>query len=202
MTTTAKISSKGTNGTGITEDLASTLHNNLGRKVLAVVELVAEARSEKRNGDESVTLSILTVEPAPNTATENHLRELARSFHYERQLADGQLQIETGDDLEPKVADVLAAGAGHLPHPYLASGLSIDEGACDVCGLLEDAPVHHMDEADELDDEADEPLPEPDDEHDDEPDDEPDDGEDDNQEPPTADTDTAAPSTRPFSVVP
>lgn len=190
MTTTAKIAAKGCQSTGITEDLADTLHANLGRKVIAVVELVAEARTENRNGDEKVTLSILTVEPAPNTATENHLRELARSFHYERQLADGQLRIDTGDDLEPKVADVLAAGAGHLPHPYLASGLSIDEGACDVCGLLEDAPVHHMDEADELDDEADEPLPEPDD------------GADDDQEPPAADTDPGAPSTRPFSVVP
>ena len=38
MTTTANIAAKGTNGTGITEDLAQTLHNNLGRKVLAVVE--------------------------------------------------------------------------------------------------------------------------------------------------------------------
>ncbi|WP_085894219.1 hypothetical protein [Nocardioides sp. PD653] len=167
MTTTAKIAAKGCQSTGITEDLAETLHNNLGRKVLAVVELVSEARSEKRSGDESVVLSILTVEPAPNADTENHLRELARSFHYERQLADGQLTIQTGDDIEPKVNDVLAAGAKHRPHPYLASTLSTDDTehgpVCDVCGLLETAAVHQQDRDR---DDADEPLPDPDDEAD------------------------------------
>lgn len=143
MSTTASIAAKGTNGTGITEDLAKRCHDQLGKKILAVVELVAETRQEKRNGDEKVVLSILTVEPAPNSMTEDHLRELARSFHYERQLADGQLSLETGDDIEPKVADVLEQGAKHRPHPYLASTLSTDDDAvCDVCGQLETAAVH------------------------------------------------------------
>lgn len=163
MTTTAKIASKGCNGTGITEDLAQTLHNQLGRKVLAVVELVAETRSEKRNGDESVSLSILTVEPAPNGITEDHLRELARSFHYERQLADGQLQIETGDDIEPKVADVLAAGDRFRPHPFLPADAANDNGICEVCGVVKDATTLHSDRT-ALDDpfattDEDEPIP-------------------------------------------
>ena len=63
MTTTAKIAAKGCSSTGITEELAETLHNNLGKKVLAVVELVSEARSEKRSGDESVSLNY---EPGPD----------------------------------------------------------------------------------------------------------------------------------------
>lgn len=144
MTTTAKIASKGTSNTGITEELAKRCHDQLGKKVLAVVELVSEDRGEKRNGDERVTFSILTVEPAPNGMTENHLRELARSFYYERQLAEGQAPtLEYGDSPEPDLASVLAAGAKHQPHPYLASMLSTDDNAvCDVCGLLEGAAVH------------------------------------------------------------
>lgn len=144
MTTTAKIAAKGCDSTGITEDIAQQLHNNLGRKIVAVVELVAEARSEKRNGDETVTLSILTIEPAPNTDTEEHLRELARAFYYERSL-DSQ-QPTLGDDINPNVSDVINNGLRHRPHPYLASTLSTDDTehgpVCDVCGLLERASVH------------------------------------------------------------
>lgn len=143
MTTTAKIAAKGCNGTGITEDLAQTLHNTLGRTIVAVVELVAETRSEKRNGDETVVLSINTIEPAPTGATVEHLRELARSFYYERQLADGQLRIETGDGPEPTVSDVLAAGAQHRPHDFLSGSLALDEAqVCDICGQHADAAIH------------------------------------------------------------
>lgn len=149
MTTTAKIAAKGTSGTGITEDLAEKLHNQLGKKVLAVVELVAEARSEKRNGDESVSLSILTIEPAPNTDTEDHLRNLARAFHYERGIADGQLSIDTQSDLEPDVADVLAAGRAREPHEYIPAGGPDDPEECDLCGAVRNVSLHHS--ADELD---------------------------------------------------
>ena len=144
MTTTASIATKGTKDTGITETLASKLHDNLGKKLLCVVELVAETRTEKRNGDEKVVLSILTIEPAPNNDTEDHLRELARSFHYERrvEIEGGQAHIP-GTEIEPKVTEVLAAGAKHRPHPYLASTLSTDDNAvCDVCGTIETMPVH------------------------------------------------------------
>ncbi|AIY17759.1 hypothetical protein GUY44_07020 [Pimelobacter simplex] len=148
MTTTAKIASKGTSNTGITEDLAKRCHDQLGKKVLAVVELVAESRSEKRSGDEAVSLSILTIEPAPDSTTEEHLRNLARSFHYERQLAAGEAPtLEYGDGpTEPHLAAVVEAGARHEPHPYLSSTLSIDDSehgpVCDRCGQIESAAVH------------------------------------------------------------
>jgi hypothetical protein len=161
MSTTATIKGKGCNATGITEDLAKLCHDRLGRKVLAVVELQADSRTENTNGDESVTLKILTVEPAPNAQTEDHLRELARSFYYERQLAEGQAPtLNLDGSPEPDVETVLAAGAKHRPHPYLSSTLSVDDNAiCDVCGQHEGAAVHgdmsQLDTADEQPDDAD-----------------------------------------------
>ena len=145
MTTTASIADKRTKNTGYTEEHAQRCHDQLGKKVLAVVELVAEARSEKRNGDESVVLSIITLEPAPNGETEDHLRELARSFHYERKLTDGQAPTLplAGESAEPNLEAVVSAGQKHRPHPYLASTLSTDDNAiCDVCGQHEGAAVH------------------------------------------------------------
>lgn len=113
--TTAQIAAKGCASTGITEQLAEQLHNQLGRKVVAVVELVSEARSERRDGKEKVSLSILTIEPAPTPETEDHLRELARAFHYERKLTeDGPQLLGPDDGPEPKVSDVLTRGKGVL----------------------------------------------------------------------------------------
>lgn len=158
--TTAKIAAKGTKSTGITEDIAKRLHDSLGKTVVAIVEITSEARTEKKSGDEEVKLSLGMIEVAPNTMTEDHLRELARSFHYERQLADGQPTLD-GDDIEPKVNDVLAAGQQFRPHPYLASTLSTeDDPVCDVCGQLESAVLHA--ERTGMDDPF--AVPEPDDE--------------------------------------
>lgn len=144
MSTTAKIAAKGTNNTGITEDLAKRCHDQLGRKILAVVELVAESRSETRDGSESVSLSILNLEPAPNKATEDHLRELSRSFNYERRLAEGaDMPIPgTGDDIEPDLKTVLAAGQRFEPHPFLPVDAADDDGICDLCGEVQDRPQH------------------------------------------------------------
>ncbi|UUW88444.1 hypothetical protein [Pimelobacter simplex] len=149
MTTTAKIAAKGTSNTGITEELAKRCHDTLGHKILAVVELISESRSEKRGGDEAVSLSILTIEPAPDSMTEDHLRNLARSFNYERRLADGEaptLNYDNGQSVEPDLAAVVEAGARHEPHPYLSSTLSIDDSehgpVCDRCGQIEGAAVH------------------------------------------------------------
>lgn len=144
---TAKIAAKGCTNTGITEELATKLYDQLGRKTIAIIELVSEARTEKRDGKETVTLSVLTIEPAPNQTTEDHLRELARAFHYERQLAEDDTQLRIDDNIEPTVSDVLQDGARHRPHPYLASTLSTDDHAvCDVCGHTETAPLHHLDQ--------------------------------------------------------
>lgn len=115
MTTTAQIAAKGCSDTGITEQLAEKLHNQLGRKVIAIVELVAEARTENRAGDEKVALSILTVEPAPTQLTEDYLRNLARAFHFERKLGeDGPQLLGPDDGPEPTVKDVIDQGIGIL----------------------------------------------------------------------------------------
>lgn len=138
--TTAKILAKGTNATGITETLAEKLHDRLGKTIVVIAEITSDSRTENTDGDQKVNLKIKTIEPAPTPETEDHLRELARSFHYERRLADGQLEISTGDDLEPKVADVLAAGNRHLPHDYIPDESTTTE-ECNVCGH---APDHHL----------------------------------------------------------
>lgn len=169
--TTAQIAAKGCAATGITEDLAASLHNTLGKKLMAVVELEVATRSENADGKEKVGLRILTVEPAPNHDTETHLRNLQRSFHYERKLADGQLEIQTGADLEPNVTDVLAAGKAHEPHDFIPSEV---DNQCEACGQNPLAAVHQADDqqqpqADDTDDPGDEAedddTNQPDDDH-------------------------------------
>jgi hypothetical protein len=170
MSTTAKIASKGTKGTGITEELASTLHDNLGKTIVAVVEITAETRSENRKGDETVGLSIGTIEVAPDGMAADHVRELARSFHYERKLADGtadQTLPMPGDSPEPQVSEVLAAGKALEPHDF--DPIPGDEDHCDICGNAEndirhDAQVRKDYEATADDTGASDEPPEPDEE--------------------------------------
>jgi hypothetical protein len=139
MTTTAQIASKGCNSTGITEEIAQSLHNQLGKKLLCVVELVAETRTENRTGDEKVGLTILTIEPAPNGMTADHLRELARAFHYERKIGEeGPTLPMPGDSPEPTVEEVTKAGAQHRPHRYVDT----PDATCEECGLTGGAPIH------------------------------------------------------------
>ena len=144
MSTTANIAAKGTQATGITEDIAKRLHDSLGKTIVAIVEISSEARTEKRNGDEQVKLAIGMIEVAPDGLAADHVRELARSFHYERQLAEtGPMLPAEGDGPEPTVTDVIKHGQQFKPHPYLASTLSTDDTpVCDVCGQHENAAVH------------------------------------------------------------
>lgn len=152
MSTTAKIAAKGCTSTGITEELAESLRSRLGQNIVAVVELVSEARSEKRNGDESVVLNILTVEPAPNSTTEDHLRELARAFYYERKLHEDGPQLGDPDDgPAPKIGDVINQGKGVLTEtedgePRLVTDADLADAQLD---LDPDDPAHD----DEPDDE-------------------------------------------------
>jgi hypothetical protein len=144
MTTTAQIAAKGCSSTGITEDLAKRLHDSLGKTIVAVVELTSENRSENRDGDEKVKLVINTIEPAPEGMAADHVRELARSFHYERKLADGETDGQLplpGDSPEPKVEEVLAAGEKLKHHAYDHDPFET-EPICVVCGQTEDATIH------------------------------------------------------------
>lgn len=181
MTTTAKIAAKGCQNTGITEELAKRLHDNLGRTIVAVVEITSESRTEKRNGDEHVGLSIGMIEVAPDGDASEHIRELARLFHYERQIADGQPTLDGDDGPEPTVSDVLAQGAQFRPHPFLPVDAADDNGICDVCGQLQDVAVHDAHQG------LPDPFAVPADE-----DDTDDDDEDDDEEPQDADEDWVA----------
>lgn len=160
--TTAKIRAKGCETTGLTEDLARKLWDaKAGKRLMAVVELeVVTPHGPDKEGKRSVDLVITQLEPAPEDMTEAHLRELTRSFHYERKLAspDDQLQIQTGDDLEPKVSDVLAAGKAFEPHELFAQpGVP---HMCDICGQPSSAAIHSVtdDDAPEDDEAEEEPL--------------------------------------------
>lgn len=170
MSTTASIAKKGLKDTGFTEDHAKRFHDQLGRDGIAIIQFVSDSRSEKRNGDESVSLSITSIEPAPDNTTADHLRELARAFHYERRLADDQPLPLDGDSIEPKVTDVLKAGARHLPHPFLPTDASDDTPICDVCGVVEDAAgaLHDVDQDDDGDGDEQEDPDDEDEGHDDE----------------------------------
>lgn len=112
MTDTAKIRAKGLNATGITEDIVTRLADANGGHLVAVIELKVDEIHNKVDGDRRVDLVITQCEPAPDQNTVDHLRNLQRSFYYERKLhsEDEQLQIETREDLEPTVEQVLAAG--------------------------------------------------------------------------------------------
>ena len=143
MSTTAQIAAKGTKGTGITDELAKTLHDNLGKTITIVAEIRSESRGENLKGDETVKLAIQTLEVIPEDAgAADHVREIAKTAHYNRMVAQEGPDLEL-DGPAPKVADVLAAGQRFQPHPYLASTLSTDDNAtCDVCGQHEGAAVH------------------------------------------------------------
>ena len=156
---TAKIRAKGLAATGVTEDHIREMYAAKGSRRWIVASVKVDETHEKADGDRKVDLIIDELEVAPEIA-EEHVRELIRSFYYERQVASDEQQLRLDDDIEPKVADVLEHGAQHRPHPYLASPLSTDDDAvCDVCGRLEDAPVHEVLADDQDDDEEPEDTP-------------------------------------------
>jgi hypothetical protein len=99
MSTTGKILAKGCNATGIDEQLIRRLHDKLGHTVMAIVELQSTSRTEDSDGDETVSLSILSLEPAQHGFAEDQLREIQRALYIKRS-ADGEQRAidETLDD--------------------------------------------------------------------------------------------------------
>lgn len=138
--TTAKVRAKGLDSTGVTEDIASTLYANKGKRVMAIVELHAVERHEKADGTRRVDLVLEQVEPATDDTLAEHLRELTRTLYQNRALTGGQLAID--DTLVPDLKDAIAAGTQHRPHPFLPVDAADDNGICDVCGLVADVGVH------------------------------------------------------------
>ncbi|WP_154402722.1 hypothetical protein [Nocardioides speluncae] len=146
--TTAKIRAKGLESTGVTEEIANQMFTQVGRHFMAIVEMrVEEPHGPNAEGKRRVDLILTQVEPCNDDNLDSHLRELCRGLHYNRKLhdADQQLEIDTQDDIEPKVADVIAAGKAQHADLFAVPEPPADE-----------------DEPDEPDDE--EPADEPDEE--------------------------------------
>jgi hypothetical protein len=138
--TAAKVRAKGLDATGVTEEIASTLYANKGKRIMAIVELHAVERHEKADGTRRVDLVLEQVEPATDDNVAEHLRELTRGLYAARAQADGQQAID--DTLTPDLKDAIAAGQQHRPHPFLPTDAADELGSCEVCGLGENAAPH------------------------------------------------------------
>lgn len=145
--TTAKIRAKGLDGTGVTEEIASTLYANKGKHVMAIVELHAVERHEKADGTRRVDLTVEMVEPAEGDLAD-HLRNLASVAYQNRAVTDTQQALD--DSLTPDLKDAVAAGAAHAPHPFLPTDAADDLASCEVCGLGETAAPHRAYAKDQL----------------------------------------------------
>jgi len=115
-TATAKIASvnKPENIGGLSQELAARLWDQLGSTHLAIVELKVADHTEDADGDKGIKLQITHLEPVnghPDVA--DHLRELQRALYRTR---SPQADIESFDDIEPTVGDVLQHGRAHLDH--------------------------------------------------------------------------------------
>lgn len=112
----AKVRGKGLENTGVTEDLAKTMYGTLGRSTMAIVRLVHKRQINDDDTGRTVELVIDLLEPSTSTDLDEHLRELTRTLHQNRALKadDQQLEINTLDDVEPTVEQVIAAGAQHI----------------------------------------------------------------------------------------
>jgi hypothetical protein len=162
----ASITTKGLDGTGLTEDVARKLYSRRGRKAMAVVELVVDETSDKRDGTHKVALAIAGLELVlDHTDIENHLRDLQQTIYANRQRADGQMAIDEQLGGERTVEDVLSSGRSHRPHPFIVVDASVENPICDVCGGIEASAVHSTQEliSDAQDDDTEGPLPDLDD---------------------------------------
>jgi hypothetical protein len=139
----ASITTKGLDGTGLTEDVARKLYSRRGRKAMAVVELVVDETSDKRDGTHKVALAIAGLELVlDHTDIENHLRDLQQTIYANRQRADGQMAIDEQLGGERTVEDVLSSGRSHRPHPFIVVDASVENPICDVCGGIDASAVH------------------------------------------------------------
>jgi len=143
---TATVNSKGLDKTGFDDDLiASLFRAKVGKHMLALVELqVVDKRGPNIKGRSKVELAITQIDPVTDENLDEHLREIQRTLAYNRGL-DGHTGTTTQGQ-EPTVDQVLAAGAKHRPHPFLPVDASDENPICDVCGLLEAAGVHSIQE--------------------------------------------------------
>jgi hypothetical protein len=144
--TTANIRSKGCETTGLTEEIARKLADGKpGKRLMAVVELeYVMPHGPDKEGKRKIDLVISLLEPAPSQMTEDHLRELTRSFHYERKLQTEGEELPLGQEGdEPTVEQVTTAGKALEPHDFVPTQEG-DATICDVCGEDADDARHHI----------------------------------------------------------
>lgn len=142
---TGQINAKKLGGTGITESIIGKHHHDEGGSLVIVAAIsVSDVKKKVKDGTGTVNYVIDDLEVAPTTAgAADYVRELIKAFHYERMLEqNGPTLLTDGDSPEPKVSDVLEQGARFAPHPFLPDDAAKDAPICDVCGALEDAPIH------------------------------------------------------------
>lgn len=171
--TTAKIRAKACEATGLTEEIASRLFNQVGSHVMAIVELeVKEPHGPNTEGKRRIDLVLTQVEPSTDPNLDAHLRELTRTLYYNRQVAIGAEPTLETEGPEPTVDAVIKANPGLKSHDYLSSMLAMDNQGengpvCDVCGKTETDRIHHMPATDPFnveddEDDEDDSDPEPD----------------------------------------
>ena len=174
--THAKIRAKGLDATGVTEQIADQMYRSKGARYMAIVEIKVDETHENAEGKRKVDLILEQVEPATDTTLDEHLRNLTRTLHYNRQVAIGEEPtLDSMDAVEPTVEAVIAANPSVLPHPFMTGMLGITDTeagpVCDVagCGKVEADRIHHMPATDPFtvneDEEGDAPFV-PDDEDD------------------------------------
>lgn len=161
---TGTVNSKKLTGTGITPGILRRHHaSKSGRMVIVAAVHVAQTHDNVEDGTGAVNYVIDDLEVAPAIA-EEHVRELIRSFHYERKLTEEGPMLDD-DGLTPSIGDAVASGIQHAPHPFLPTDAADDTTSCEVCGLGEVAAPHRAyitgdDQARQLDDEYEEqPVP-------------------------------------------
>jgi uncharacterized protein YneF (UPF0154 family) len=168
---TGEIRTKRLAGTNITEDMLRSMHARRGAHYMGIIELEVDETREKTDGANKVMLTIKQVHVSMgNEGTEAHLRQLTRSMHQQQVLnsPDQPLPIDSKDDIEPKVEDVIAARRAHdasQPHVFDSDDNEDEPARCLLCGELEadelhvDVPTDQDDHEGDEGDEGDGPAP-------------------------------------------
>lgn len=104
---TGKILAKGCNATGIDEQLVRRLHDKLGHSAVAIIEIQSTSRTEDSDGNESVSLTINSLEVAAPGVAEDQVRNIQRALYVKRQADGEQRAIDDTLDDPRSLGDVL-----------------------------------------------------------------------------------------------
>lgn len=148
-----QIRSKRLGGTGVTEEQIRALYTRKGKFFVGLIEIEVEETHEKKDGNRKVDLLLnqvwlVTGEDDAAAELEAHLRQLMRTLHQNKVLKSDQeaLDIQVQGDLEPSVAEVIAAKIAHdsgEPHAFEPGEPDEDGGTC-WCGEDFEADVHQV----------------------------------------------------------